>query len=74
MSPKSRTLVGMSNNGPFGIDPEEFDRVLRETGEGIRGVFDRLGREVTLTEAGRALVAPEGPLSMRRTLQTYCQL
>lgn len=40
----SRTLVGMSNNGPFGIDPEEFDRVLRETGEGIRGVFDRLGR------------------------------
>ena len=44
MSPMSRTLVGMSNNGPFGIDPEEFDRVLRETGEGIRGVFDRLGR------------------------------
>jgi hypothetical protein len=44
MSPMSRTLVGMRNNGPFGIDPEEFDRVLRETGEGIRGVFDRLGR------------------------------
>ena len=44
MSPMSRTLVGMSNSGPFGIDPEEFDRVLRETGEGIRGVFDRLGR------------------------------
>ncbi|MDR3661648.1 MAG: hypothetical protein P4L86_14890 [Mycobacterium sp.] len=34
----------MNNSGPFGIDPEEFDRVLRETGEGIRGVLDRFGR------------------------------
>lgn len=44
MPPPTRTLVGMSNSGPFGIDPEEFDRVLRETGEGIRGAMDRLGR------------------------------
>lgn len=27
-----------------------------------------------LTEAGRALVVPGGPLCARKTLQTYCQL
>ena len=30
----------MSSNGPFGFDPEEFDRVVREAGEGLR---DALG-------------------------------
>ena len=30
--------------------------------------------EYTITEAGRALVAPDGPLSRRKTLTTYCQL
>ncbi|MFM8599637.1 MAG: hypothetical protein ACKOB8_11650 [Mycobacterium sp.] len=34
----------MENNGPFGFDPEEFDRVVRETGEGLRDAFDRVGR------------------------------
>ena len=34
----------MDNNGPFGIDPEEFDRVVRETGEGLRSAFDQVGR------------------------------
>ena len=34
----------MNNNGPFGIDPEEFDRVVRETGEGLRGAFEQVGR------------------------------
>ena len=34
----------MDNNGPFGIDPEEFDRVVREAGEGLKGVFDQAGR------------------------------
>ena len=34
----------MTNNGPFGIDPEEFDRVVRETGEGLRGAFEQVGR------------------------------
>lgn len=34
----------MDNNGPFGIDPEEFDRVVRETGEGLRDVFDKVGQ------------------------------
>lgn len=34
----------MDNNGPFGIDPEEFDRVVRETSEGLRSAFDQVGR------------------------------
>lgn len=34
----------MSNNGPFGIDPEEFERALAEAGEGIREAFDMFGK------------------------------
>lgn len=34
----------MVNNGPFGIDPEEFDRVLREAGEGLRDALEGVGR------------------------------
>ena len=36
--------MGMDNNGPFGIDPEEFDRVVRETGEGLRDAFEQVGK------------------------------
>ena len=32
----------MENNGPFGFNPEDFDRVAREAGEGIRDAFGRL--------------------------------
>lgn len=43
----------MDNNGPFGIDPEEFDRVVRETGEGLRDALDRVGRFLNApTEGG----------------------
>lgn len=34
----------MSQNGPFGIDPEEFDRLAREAGEGLREALDRFGK------------------------------
>ena len=34
----------MDNNGPFGIDPDEFDRVVRETSEGLRSAFDQVSR------------------------------
>jgi hypothetical protein len=34
----------MGNNGPFGFDPEEFDRVVREAGEGLRDALARFGR------------------------------
>ena len=34
----------MDNSGPFGIDPDEFDRVVRETGDGLRSAFEQFGR------------------------------
>jgi len=35
-----------SSRGPFGFDPEDLDRVVREAGEGLRGALDGLGRFV----------------------------
>lgn len=51
----------MSNNGPFGFDPEDFDRLAREAGEGLRDAFgklfqptgDRGGWGVLFDEVGR---------------------
>jgi hypothetical protein len=34
----------MSSNGPFGFDPEEFHRVAREAGEGLRDALDGVSR------------------------------
>lgn len=42
----------MDNNGPFGIDPEEFDRVVREAGEGLRNAFDQVGRFLNASPQG----------------------
>lgn len=38
----------MSDNGPFGFDPDDFERVVREAGEGLRDALDRFSRFVTL--------------------------
>ncbi len=48
----------MNNSGPFGIDPEEFDRVVREAGEGLRGAFEQVGRFLN-TQDSRARARPE---------------
>jgi hypothetical protein len=32
----------MGEYGPFGFDPEDFDRVIREAGEGLRDAFGRM--------------------------------
>ena len=37
----------MGSNGPFGFDPEEFDRVAREAGEGLRDALDGISRFFT---------------------------
>ena len=37
----------MSQNGPFGMDPEEFDRVLRDAGDSLRDALDRLGKRAS---------------------------
>ncbi|MGB3483810.1 MAG: hypothetical protein WBB07_16545 [Mycobacterium sp.] len=31
-----------SSNNPFGFDPEDFDRMVREAGEGLRDAFGRV--------------------------------
>jgi len=41
----------VSENGPFGFDPDEFDRVIREGSEGLREAFDRIGRLVGATSS-----------------------
>lgn len=35
------------SNGPFGFDPEDLDRVVREAGEGLKEALDGLGRLVS---------------------------
>ncbi|WP_370330912.1 hypothetical protein [Mycolicibacterium hippocampi] len=39
-------MSSSSSGGPFGFDPEDFDRVVREAGEGLREALDGLGRFV----------------------------
>ncbi len=51
----------MSNNGPFGFDPDDFDRMVREAGAELRGAFgkmfestgERAGWNVLFDEFGR---------------------
>jgi hypothetical protein len=39
-------MSNSSSGGPFGFDPEDLDRVVREAGEGLREALDGLGRFV----------------------------
>jgi len=55
----------MSQN-PFGIDPEGFDRVMREDGDGLRDALGRLGKQAgwatlldEFTRSGRGSQKPE---------------
>ncbi|MFG1934736.1 hypothetical protein ACGFK1_29475 [Mycobacterium sp. NPDC048908] len=58
----------MSSNGPFGIDPEEFDRVVREAGEGLRDALDGVSRFFTTSgeRAGWATLFEEFTQQSRR--------
>jgi hypothetical protein len=38
----------MGDNGPFGFDPEDFDRVIRDASEGLRDAFERISRFFTI--------------------------
>ncbi len=51
----------MSTNGPFGFDPDEFDRVVREAGEGLRDALDGVSKFFTTSgeRAGWATVFDE---------------
>lgn len=37
----------MSDNRPFGFDPDDFDRVAREAGEGLREVLESISKFFT---------------------------
>jgi hypothetical protein len=37
----------MGDYGPFGFDPEEFDRVVRDASQGVRDAVERFGRFFT---------------------------
>jgi hypothetical protein len=49
--------TAMSNNGPFGFDPDDFDRVAREALEGVGRFFtssgERAGLGALIDELGR---------------------
>src|SRR6204780_22877 len=38
----------MDENGRFGFDPEDFEHVIRDATEGLRGAFEGVGRLFTL--------------------------
>ena len=37
----------MGDNGAFGFDPDDLDRVLREGSEGLRDAVERIGKFLT---------------------------
>jgi hypothetical protein len=51
--------------GAFGFDPDEFDRLIREGSEGLRDVFERVGKFVTAPAAGAGLSAMFDDLTRR---------
>jgi len=51
--------------GPFGFDPDEFDRVIREGSEGLRDAFERIGRFLSSSGAGTGWSAIFEDLSRR---------
>ncbi|CFC85181.1 putative transmembrane protein [Mycobacterium tuberculosis] len=55
----------MGDYGPFGVDPDEFDRVIREGSEGLRDAFERIGRFLSSSGAGTGWSAIFEDLSRR---------
>lgn len=55
----------MGDYGPFGFDPDEFDRVIREGSKGLRDAFERIGRFLSSSGAGTGWSAIFEDLSRR---------
>lgn len=55
----------MGDYSPFGFDPDEFDRVIREGSEGLRDAFERIGRFLSSSGAGTGWSAIFEDLSRR---------
>lgn len=58
----------------FHPSPSQAMCTLRRAGLIVTPPNGRKGEAVRLTDAGRALIDPGGPLSRRKTLIDYCQL
>lgn len=58
----------------FHPSPSQATCRLRNAGLVVTPPNGKKGEAVRLTDAGCALVAPEGPLARAKTLITYCQL
>lgn len=58
----------------FRPSPSKAMCALRRAGLIFTPPHGHKGEKVSLTDAGRAAVAPDGPLARRRSLITYCQL
>jgi hypothetical protein len=59
----------MSNSGPFGFDPEDFDRVIREAGEGLRDAVGKLF-DMTGERAGLGVLFDEFSRRQRHEPET----
>ncbi|HUE31423.1 MAG TPA: hypothetical protein VMQ38_00595 [Mycobacterium sp.] len=55
----------MGEYGAFGFDPEEFDRMIREGSEGLRDLFERIGKRVAASGGGAGWSAIFEDLSRR---------
>ena len=69
----------MSNSGPFGFDPEDFDRVAREAGEGLRDAVERINRFITSArtdtssaDVGSSSTSIRGCAANARAMATRC--
>jgi hypothetical protein len=49
----------MANNGPFGFDPEDLDRIVREAGEGLRDAIGKSGWGMFFDQGGGRRTRPE---------------
>ena len=78
-SPRARTLAvaqvarrqagrkaAMSNFGPFGFDPDDFDRLAREAGEGLRDALGKLFESPTGERTGWSVLFDQAAGRRRR--------
>jgi hypothetical protein len=60
----------MSQNGPFGFDPEDIDRLAREAGEGLRDALDRFGKRAGWSTLIDQFTSPARPAAPETTGDT----
>jgi len=56
----------VAEHGAFGFDPDEFDRVIRESSEGLHDLFERVGKYIAAPGGRAGWSAVFDDLSQRR--------